>query len=265
MTFALIGAGAMGEGILAGVIGDAVASDDILVAEPRAARAAELAERYGVRVVDNVSAAEAADELAIVVKPKDLAGVLAEIAPRLRPGTLVISFVAGVPTRTIEAALPADTPVVRVMPNTPAMYGQGMAGVSGGAHVTDEQLDRVRTLLAGTGRVVVVPESQQDAVTAVSGSGPAYVFLVAEAMIEAGVQLGLARDVATTLTQQTILGAATMLTESEDSATVLREKVTSPGGTTAAALRMLEAHGLRAAFSDALEACHDKSRALGQG
>ncbi|WP_035757800.1 pyrroline-5-carboxylate reductase [Granulicoccus phenolivorans] len=263
MTFALIGAGAMGEGILAGVLRGGVAGDSVRVVEHRAERAAELAERYGVQVVDSVTAAQAADELALVVKPKDAAGVLAEIGPHLRPGTLLISFVAGLTTATIEAALPGDTPVVRVMPNTPAMYGQGMAAASAGSHAQPAHLDRVRELLAGTGAVVVVPESQQDAVTAVSGSGPAYIFLVAEAMIEAGVQLGLARDVATTLTNQTILGAATMLTESADSATVLRERVTSPGGTTAAALRMLEAHSLRAAFSDAIEASYEKSRALG--
>jgi pyrroline-5-carboxylate reductase len=149
------------------------------------------------------------------------------------------------------------------MPNTPALVGQGMAALSPGSSCTPQQLEQVRALLGASGRTVVVPESQQDAVTAVSGSGPAYVFYVADAMIEAGVMLGLSRATSAELTVQTLLGAATMLSETGTHPVLLREAVTSPGGTTAAALRQLDAHGVRAAFLDAMEACRDRSRELG--
>jgi len=261
---AVIGAGMMGEALLAGLLHAGHAADSVLVGEKRAERAAELTERYGVRVVANQEAA-AADTVLLVVKPQDVPAVLGELAPTLRAGQLLISLAAGITTANIEALVPPGVAVVRVMPNTPALVGQGMSALSRGIDCTDEQLEEATSLLSAAGRAVVVPEKHQDAVTAVSGSGPAYVFLVAEAMIEAGVHLGLPRGTARELTVQTLLGAATMMSETGEHPSVLRENVTSPAGTTAAALRKLEDHGLRAAFLAALEAAHDRSVELGEG
>ncbi|TYL54826.1 pyrroline-5-carboxylate reductase [Nocardioides sp. BGMRC 2183] len=262
---ALIGAGVMGETILAGLIRAGRAPADLLVGEKRAERAEELTERYGVEVVANLSAAERSDVVALVIKPQDMVDVLDEIAPALRSGQLLISLAAGITTELIEARIPEGVAVVRVMPNTPALVDQGMAAISAGTHCTDAQLAEAEALMASVGRVVRVPEKQQDAVTAISGSGPAYVFLVAEAMIEAGVHLGLPRATAHELAVQTLLGSATMLAETGEHPTVLRERVTSPAGTTAAALRQLEDHGVRAAFLAALEAARDRSEELAGG
>ena len=259
---AVIGAGMMGEALLAGLLRAGRPAESILVGEKRPPRAAELTEKYGVRVVDNAEAA-AADTVLLVVKPQDVPAVLAELAPGLRPGQLLVSLAAGITIAAIEALVPDGVAVVRVMPNTPALVGQGMSALSPGTHCTDEQLAEATDLLSAAGRAVVVPEKQQDAVTAISGSGPAYVFLVAEAMIEAGVHLGLPRATSHELAVQTLLGAATMLSETGDHPALLRENVTSPAGTTAAALGRLEAHGLRAAFLDALAAARDRSVELG--
>ncbi|MCL2543624.1 MAG: pyrroline-5-carboxylate reductase [Nocardioidaceae bacterium] len=258
---AVIGAGMMGEALLAGLLRSRPA-DAVVVGEKRAERAAELTDKYGVRVVSNLDAA-AADTVLLVVKPQDVATVLEEIGPSLRAGQLVVSLAAGITIAAIEALVPEGVSVVRVMPNTPALVGQGMAALSPGTHCSEDQLAEATDLLSAAGRTVVVPEKQQDAVTAISGSGPAYVFLVAEAMVEAGVHLGLPRATAHELTVQTLLGAATMLSETGDHPALLRENVTSPAGTTAAALRTLEDHGLRAAFLAALEAARDRSVELG--
>lgn len=261
-TVGVLGAGVMGETLLAGLLRAGYPTGDLVITEKRADRAGELTERYGVEVVDNVTAAGSRDTLILVVKPQDIGALLDEIAPHVPPQTLVISIAAGVPTGLLESKLPAGTPVVRVMPNTPALVNQGMAAISSGANATAEHLDTARDILRATGQVVEVPEYQQDAVTAVSGSGPAYVFLVAEALIEAGVLQGLSRDTARQLAIQTLYGAATMLTESGTHPTILREQVSSPGGTTVAGLRALEDHGLRAAFMAAVEAAHNRSREL---
>lgn len=194
-----------------------------------------------------------------------MVALLEEIAPAVAPGNLVVSLAAGVPTDAIAAALPEGTPVVRVMPNTPALVDQGMAALSRGAHVSDEQMEQAMALLRSCGKAVEVPEGYQNAVTAISGSGPAYVFYVVEAMIEAGVVLGLPRATATELTVQTLYGAATMIRETGTHPTVLREQVTSPGGTTAAALRTLDDHKVRAAFVSAIEAAAHRSRELAGG
>jgi pyrroline-5-carboxylate reductase len=198
----------------------------------------------------------------LVVKPQDMADLLDEIADALRPGTLVVSLAAGVDIASIESRLGDDIAVVRVMPNTPALVDEGMAAISSGTHTTQEHLDHVTEILSATGRVLTVPERYQDAVTAISGSGPAYLFFVVEAMIEAGVHLGLPRDTSTELVVQTMLGSAKMLRETGEHPTVLRERVTSPGGTTAAAIRQLEDHKVRAAFLGAMEAARDRSRDL---
>ncbi len=260
---ALIGAGVMGETILSGLIRSGRPVESLVVVEKRAERAAELAEKHAVSVVADVAAAAAADTVLLVVKPQDMTDVLAELAPALQPGQLLVSLAAGITTGVIESSVPEGVAVVRVMPNTPALVDQGMAALSPGSACTAAHLAEAEDLMASVGRVVQVPEKQQDAVTAVSGSGPAYVFLVAEAMIEAGVHLGLPRATAHELAVQTLLGSATMLRETGENPAVLREQVTSPAGTTAAALRQLEAHGVRAAFLAALEAARDRSVELG--
>jgi pyrroline-5-carboxylate reductase len=262
---AIIGAGVMGETLLAGLVRAGRRVDELLVGEKRPERAAELEERYGVEVVSNVEAAQKADTLALVVKPQDMAEVLAEIAPVLRPGQLVVSLAAGITTAFVESHVPEGVAVVRVMPNTPALVDEGMAAISPGSHCDESHLAEAEALLASTGRVVRVPEKQQDAVTAISGSGPAYVFYVVESMIEAGVHLGLPRATSTELVVQTLVGSAKMLRETGTHPTVLREQVTSPGGTTAAALRELENHKVRAAFLSAMEAARDRSRDLAAG
>jgi pyrroline-5-carboxylate reductase len=262
MTVAIIGAGVMGETLLSGLIRGGHAPDALLVGEKRAERAAELRERYAVEVVANTDAAARADTVALVVKPQDMGDVLAEIAPHLHQGQLLISLAAGITTDFVEQRIPEGIAVVRVMPNTPALVDEGMAAISPGTHCDAEHLAVAEQMLAVTGRVVQVPEKQQDAVTAISGSGPAYLFFVVEAMIEAGVHLGLPRSTATELVVQTVVGSAKLLRETGEHPTVLRERVTSPGGTTAAAIRQLEDHKVRAAFITAMEAARDRSRAL---
>lgn len=255
----------MGETILAGLLRAGRPADQVAISERRPERAAELAARHGVSVLDNVRAVEFGDTLLIVVKPQDVAGLLAEISGALKPGTLVISLAAGLTTAFLEAQLPDGTAVVRVMPNTPALVDQGMSALSPGSSCQPEHLARALALLAATGRVIQVPEQYQDAVTAVSGSGPAYLFYVAEAMIEAGVLLGLPRATSTELVVQTLYGAATMLRQTGTHPSILREQVTSPGGTTVAALRLLDDHRVRAAFLSAMEAARDRSRELSAG
>jgi pyrroline-5-carboxylate reductase len=259
---AILGAGVMGETVLSGLLRAGWSPDRIIATDRRPERQKELRQRYGITIRENVEAAAEADTLVLVVKPQDMNDLLSEIAPVVRPGTLVASLAAGVDTAAIEAQLPADIPVVRVMPNTPAQVDEGMAAISPGRHASPEDLAEVTEILSATGRVVTVPERYQDAVTAISGSGPAYLFFVVEAMIEAGVHLGLPRDTSTELVVQTMLGSAKLLRETGEHPTVLRERVTSPGGTTAAAVRQLEEHKVRAAFLVAMEAARDRSRAL---
>lgn len=262
---AILGAGVMGETLLSGLVRAGRRVDDLLVGEKRPERAAELEERYGVTVLSNVEAARKADTVALVVKPQDMGDVLAEIAPHLRRGQLLVSLAAGITTGFIESHVPDGVAVVRVMPNTPALVDEGMAAISPGSHCGEDHLLEAESLMRSVGKVVRVPEKQQDAVTAVSGSGPAYIFYVVESMIEAGVHLGLPRATASDLVIQTLVGSAKMLRETGTHPTVLREQVTSPAGTTAAALRELEVHKVRAAFLSALEAARDRSRALAEG
>ena len=262
---ALLGAGVMGETLMSGLLRSGWDAADLVVSERRPERAAELAERYGVAVTSNVEAVLAADTVVLVVKPQDIQGLLAEVHDSVRPGALVVCIAAGITTAFVEQRLPQGVAVVRVMPNTPALVDQGMAAISAGTHCDASHLERARRLLAATGKVLEVPEYQQDAVTAISGSGPAYVFYVVEAMIEAGVLLGLPRTTSTELVVQTLYGAATMLRETGEHPTVLREQVSSPAGTTMAALRQLDDHKVRAAFLTAMEAARDRSRELSSG
>src|SRR6476646_8720274 len=227
-------------------------------------RVAELTTRYGVQGVETDDAAKLADVLIVAVKPQDIEPLLVTLAAAITPGTWVVSLCAGLPTSLYERHLPAGTPVVRVMPNTPMLVGEAMSAISAGSHADPEHLQLVQDLLSTVGKVVRVPESQQDAVTALSGSGPAYFFFLVEAMIDAGILLGLPRTLAADLIVQTALGAAVMMRDSGEHPVVLREAVTSPGGTTIAAIRELERHGVRAALIAAIEAAHDRSVELGR-
>ena len=264
-TTAIFGAGVMGETLLSGLIRSGRDVADLSITEKRTDHAAVLNAKYGVSVLDNATAAKSADVLVLVVKPQDMDGLLSEIRDHVVPGNLVVSLAAGITTGYLESRLPEGSSVVRVMPNTPALVDQGMAAVSPGQHCTPEHLDEAEALLRSCGRVVQVPEKYQDAVTAISGSGPAYIFYVVEAMIEAGVVLGLPRATSTELVVQTLFGAATMLKETGEHPTVLRERVSSPGGTTVAALRQLDDHKVRAAFISAIEAAAQRSHELAAG
>ncbi|MEC3951516.1 pyrroline-5-carboxylate reductase [Nocardia sp. CDC153] len=264
---AVIGGGRIGEALIAGLLESGRANKDLVVVEPVAARAEFLAERFGIRATaDVVDAAKSADLIVIAVKPNDVDGVLTELA-KAELGDdqdqVLVSLAAGVPTNRMEAKLPAGFPVVRVMSNTPMLVGQGMSAIAPGRYARKEQLVLVTEILESVGKVVTVSESQMDAVTAVSGSGPAYFFLIVEAMIDASVGLGLTRDVATQLVVQTMLGSAALLDESGQSAPELRAAVTSPAGTTAAGLRELERAAVRSAFHDALHAAKRRSQELG--
>ncbi|MGH3615431.1 MAG: pyrroline-5-carboxylate reductase [Pseudonocardia sp.] len=261
---AVLGAGKIGEALLAGLLASGHPVEELVFTERHPERAAELTARLGVVAADVAGAAERSDVIVVAVKPQDITPVLAELNAAIRPGTLVVSLCAGLPTALFEGALPADTPVVRVMPNTPMLVGEAMSAVSAGSHATSAQLDEVEKMLSAVGRVVRVPETQQDAVTALSGSGPAYFFFLVEAMIDAGILLGLPRAVAADLIVQSAYGAARMLRESSDHPVILREAVTSPAGTTIAAIRELERHGVRAALIDAIEAARDRSVELGR-
>jgi pyrroline-5-carboxylate reductase len=261
---AVLGAGVMGETVFSGLLRAGWAPSDIVATARRPERRQQLADRYGIATASNAEAVAGAGIVLVAVKPQDITGLLDEIAPALEPGTLVASLAAGVATDVIEAHLPAGTAVVRIMPNTPSQVDEGMAALSAGRHATVDQTEQVAKLLAATGEVAIVPEKYQDAVTAISGTGPAYLFLVVEAMIEAGVHLGLPRHTATELAVQTMYGSAKLLKETGEHPTVLRERVTSPGGTTAAAIRVLEDHKVRAAFLGAMEAARDRSKDLAE-
>ncbi|WP_292652503.1 pyrroline-5-carboxylate reductase [Nocardioides sp.] len=261
MTIAIIGAGNMGGAVLAGLLEAGHAPESVIVVESREEQAAALREKHGIRTLPAAEAVAEADVVVLGVKPYGIVPVLESIASALRPGTTVVSLAAGVPTSAMEPAVPDGVSVVRVMPNTPALVGEGMSAVAGGAKATPEAVATAAELMGAVGKVVTVPESQIDAVTAISGSGPAYVFMVAESWIEAGVHLGLTRDDATTLVIQTLAGSAELLKSGTHPA-ILREQVTSPGGTTAAALGALEQNGLRAAFLEATRAAFVRSQEL---
>lgn len=263
MTVAILGAGAMGEALLSGLIRAGRQAEDILVTRRRIERGAELVDRYGVELVSNAVAAEKADTLLITVKPQDMGALLDEIASRVHAGQLVVSVAAGITTSFIESRLPEGVAVVRVMPNTPALVDEGMAAISPGRHCDDSHLLEAESLIEATSRVIRVPEKQMDAVTAVSGTGPAYVFYVVEAMIDAGVHLGLPRAMTTEMVVQVLTGSAKLLRETGEHPTVLRERVTSPAGTTAAAVRRLEEGRVRFDLLSAIEAARDRSRELG--
>jgi pyrroline-5-carboxylate reductase len=264
---AVLGAGTIGESLIAGLLSSGWREPTEIVATGRREeRLEELADRHGIQTtLSNAEAVANAAIVVIAVKPQDFAVLLGEIGPVLQPEQTVLSVAAAIPTALIESRVTAGVPVVRAMPNAPAVVHEGIAGVCAGAHADDQHLELAEEVLAHLGGVVRVPESYMDAVTAVSGSGPAYFALLAEAMIEAGILLGLARQISTDLVVQTMLGTAKLLRDEKMHPVELREAVTSPGGTTIRAIRELERAGVRAAFLNAIQAAMERSRELASG
>ncbi|MFJ5922230.1 pyrroline-5-carboxylate reductase [Kitasatospora sp. NPDC092948] len=262
---AFLGTGKIGEALLSGLLRAGADPADVLVTARRPERATELADRYGVVTVTNAEAAKLADTLILAVKPQDMGALLDELAEHVAADKLIVSAAAGIPTAWFEERLAPGTPVVRVMPNTPVLVDEGMSVISGGSHAAEAHLERTEAIFRSVGKALRVPESQQDAATALSGSGPAYFYFLVEAMIDAGILLGLPRQVAHELIVQSAIGASVMLRDSGEHPVKLREAVTSPAGTTIAAVRELENHGVRAALLGALEAARDRSRELATG
>jgi pyrroline-5-carboxylate reductase len=264
---AFLGGGRMGEALASGLVrSKARAKSELIITCRREERAAELAKRLGVQTsLSNPEAVAWAHTVVLTVKPQDMEALLAQIAGPLTPDHLVVSFAAGIRTSYIEKYLVPGVPVVRTMSNVPVLVDEAMSVVSAGSTAGDKHLAVAEELLGAVGRVIRLPEKHQDAITATSGSGPAYFFLLAEAMIEACILLGLARDVATELIIQTMLGSAKMLRDTGKHPVELREMVTSPGGTTIAAIRILEEAGVRAAFLNAIDAACKRSAELAIG
>lgn len=260
---AIVGVGRLGESLLRGFLSSR-SPESLLVTARRAERREELASLYGVEpLASNADAVRSARLVIVAVKPQDVDAVLQEIAPAVSPDHTLLSVAAGVTTSSIESHLPDGARVVRAMPNAPALVHEGIAGISPGRSATDGDLALAEEALGHLGAVVRLDEKDLDAVTALSGSGPAYFALLAEAMIEAGLLLGLSRDVSTRLVVQTMLGSALLLRDERMHPVELREAVTSPGGTTTRAIRELERSGVRAAFLNAINAATERSRELG--
>jgi pyrroline-5-carboxylate reductase len=261
---AILGAGRIGEALIAGFLSSGWREPgEIAATARRAERIAELRERHGVAAtLSNHDATAGAALVVIAVKPQDIDALLGEIGGLILPEQTVLTIAAAIPTSQIEARLSSAVPVVRAMPNTPSTVHEGIAGLCAGAHASDGHLDLAEEALSHLGAVVRVPEASLDAITAVSGSGPAYFALLAEAMIEAGILLGLSREISTQLVVQTMLGTAKQLRDEKMHPVELREMVTSPGGTTIAAIRELEIAGVRAAFLNAIQAAMVRAREL---
>jgi pyrroline-5-carboxylate reductase len=262
---AILGAGKMGEALVSGLLRAGRSPADVVVVVRRSARADQLRETYGVLALSAAEAAKSAETLVIAVKPQDMNVLLDEIAPHVPADRLVISVAAGITTALIERRLDSGVPVVRVMSNTPVHVDEAMSVISAGRHAGEEHLRRAEELLRPVGKVLRIPESQQDAATALSGSGPAYVYFLVEAMVDAGILLGIPRATALEMVKQAVFGAARMLVDKGEHPVILREEVTSPGGTTISAIRELERHGVRAAFLAAIEAARDRGAELGSG
>jgi pyrroline-5-carboxylate reductase len=263
----VLGAGKIGESLIAGLLRSKWREPAEIVATGRREdRVRELAERYGIdTTLSNAEAVVGAALVVIAVKPQDFDALLGEVSPAIATEQTVLSVAAAIPTSSIEQRVAQGVPVVRAMPNAPATVHEGIAGICAGAHAADEHLGLAEDVLSHLGSVVRVPERYMDAVTAVSGSGPAYFALLAEAMIEAGILLGLSREISTQLVVQTMLGTAKLLRDERMHPVELREMVTSPGGTTIRAIRELERSGVRAAFLNAIQAAMERSRELAAG
>ncbi len=264
---AILGCGKIGEALVGGLLSSGWRRpEEVVVSGRRRERVDELSERYGVHAtLSNAEAVAGADLVVLAVKPQDFDVLLGEIGPLLAPEQTVLSIAAAIPTAAIERRIAPSVPVVRAMPNAAAIVHQAISGVCPGAHAGNEHLALAEECLSHLGTVVRVPERYMDAVTAVSGSGPAYFALLAEAMIEAGILLGLSREISTRLVVQTMLGTAVLLRDEGMHPVELRESVTSPGGTTICAIRELEQAGVRAAFLNAIQAAMERSRELAAG
>lgn len=258
----VIGAGVMGEALIAALIRSGTNPNQILFAEKRDERAQELTDKYLVSRGNVSELAQNSSIILLVVKPQDMQSTLTELAPDLNEEALLISFAAGKTIETISSGIGKANPIVRVMPNTPALIGEGASGYSIAPGVNQEQRDFVTSFLSALGKAIEVPESLQDSVTATSGSGPAYFFAFVEAMIEGAIALGLSREAASELTIQTFIGAAELLKQSGETPRALREKVTSPKGTTAAALASFEDSNLNSVVARAMKAAADRSEEL---
>ncbi len=263
---ALIGAGNMGEALVRGLIkAKRIAPTDVIATAPRAERRAELEKTYGITAIaDNIQAVDGADVILLGVKPQILDKVLTEISPALNEQPLIVSVAAGFPIDAIEVRLGAGARIVRAMPNTPALVGMGATGIAMGAHTSDADLARAKAIFEAVGYVTVVEEYLLDAVTGLSGSGPAYVFMIIEALSDAGVKVGLPRRQAQALAAQTVLGSAKLLLETGLHPGVLKDQVTSPGGTAIVGLHTLEQGGLRTTLINAVEAATERSQELGK-
>ena len=264
---AFLGGGRMGEALLSGLVRSGGRTpDELIVSCRREERAREITEHTGVAAtLSNAEAVRFASTLVLTVKPQDMETLMQQISSEVGPDQLVITFAAGIRTSFIEGFLKPETPVVRVMSNVPVLVDEAMSVISAGRKAEDKHMAIAEELLSSVGRVIRLAEKHQDAVTATSGSGPAYFFLLAEAMIEACILLGLSRDVATELIIQTMLGSAKMLRDTGKHPVELREMVTSPGGTTIMAIRVLEQAGVRAAFLNAIDAASKRSAELAMG
>jgi pyrroline-5-carboxylate reductase len=263
---AVIGAGNMGSALLRGILASAWGDRKRVVAShPNKRKASSLARELGIRVTaSNRDAAREADVIILAVKPQILESVLAEIRDIALESRLLISIAAGFPTHRIESALEGDVPVVRVMPNVAAVVRLSATVLCSGRHVKRAHVSEARRIFESIGIVVELPEYQLDAVTGLSGTGPMYIFQIIEGLSDAGVRVGLSRDVSSTLTIQTVLGAARMAEQSKTHPAILKDLVTSPGGTAIAALHSLERNRLRAILMDAVEVATARSRELGQ-
>jgi pyrroline-5-carboxylate reductase len=261
---AILGCGKIGESVLAGLLSSG--STDLVVTARRPERLAELHDRHGVEAtLVNPDAVSGAGLVVLAVKPQDFEELLESIHGTVTKEQTVLSVAAAIPTSFIERRLGPEVPVVRAMPNAPATVHEGITGLCAGAHASEQNVALAEEVLLHLGPVVRVPETYMDAVTAVSGSGPAYFALLAEAMIEAGILLGLAREISTQLVVQTMLGTAVLLRDERMHPVELREAVTSPGGTTIRAIHELEQAGVRAAFLNAIQAAMERSRELASG
>lgn len=261
---AFIGSGNMASALIQGLLRSRVSRPDQLIAsDVRADALAPLRDRHGIAVTQDNAAACAAPIVVLSVKPQAFPSLLPEIGPRLGPGSLVVSIAAGVPLAAIETHAPSAR-VIRAMPNTPALIGAGATALAVGSRASDDDFALARKIFESVGVVVEVPEALMDAVTALSGSGPAYQYFLAEALIDAGKKVGLSEQVATTLVLQTLYGAAQLMHGNTESPAELRRKVTSPGGTTHAGVSQLEARAVRAAFESCVVAARDRGRELGQ-
>ena len=264
---AVIGAGNMGEALIAGMLtAKAAAPDDIHATDIVAERLEQTKARYGVRVgVNNGAAAGWSDIVLLAVEPQVLDHVLDDLRSVLTESRLILSVAAGYPITRIASRLAPGARVVRCMPNQPSVVQAGLSALAWGKHVTAEDEQSARAIFESVGKVVVVEERLMDAVTGLSGSGPAYIFLIIEALADGGVKMGLPRDAALALAAQTVLGAARMALETGEHPGRLKDKVTSPGGTTVAGLHALERGRLRASLMDAVEAATKRSQELGTG